>query len=485
MALTVSGKPTTSPLAPIEREVGNALPSGPSPSRRADGVATPAANPMRDGPILPTLLGMTLPNLVALGSAALITIAETIYVGRLGVSALGGVALVFPVIMLMQMLSAGAMGGAISGAVSRALGANDELRAEGLARAAAIIGGIAGLGFATLLWLGGPALYRLLGGSGAALQAAIDFSNIAALAILAVWLTNCLASILRGTGDMRTPAAIQLGAGAIQIAVGGTLGLGLFGLPRLGVSGVAVGQLVAFWLSAGVLLVRLGRPGSPIKLRWSGGWPEFFHFSAILRVGLVAALSPLQSVATVLILTAMIASFGPEALAGYGIGARLEFLLIPVAFSVGIACLPMVGIAIGAGNRGRAKAVAWTAGALAAAALAIVGLIFGLAPGLWVDLFAEHPEVVSATSTYLQVAAIGYPFFGLGLSLYFASQGAGKVGGPIVAQSLRLVLVVVGGYVMVATDAPMWCFFALSTAAMIAMGLGTALSVWLSNWGKK
>ena len=345
---------------------------------------------MRDGPILPTLLGMTLPNLVALGSAALITIAETAYVGQLGIAALGGVALVFPVIMLMQMLSAGAMGGAISGAVSRALGAGDSDRAEALARAAALIAGIAGLGLALMLWLAGPALFRLLGGSGATLQAAIDYCNVAAFAIVAIWLTNCLASVLRGAGDMRTPAAIQLGAGAVQIIVGGTLGLGLFGLPRLGVSGVALGQLVAFWLATAVLLYRLGGNRSRIALHPGGEWPSGSCFSAILRVGLMAALSPLQSVATVLILTAMIARFGPEALAGFGIGVRLEFLLIPVAFSVGVACLPMVGTAIGAGNLARARSVAWTAGGLSAAALALVGLIFGLFPSLWVDLFASE-----------------------------------------------------------------------------------------------
>jgi Na+-driven multidrug efflux pump len=90
--------------------------------------------------------------------------------------------------------------------------------------------------------------------------------------------------------------------------------------------------------------------------------------------------------------------------------------------------------------------------------------------------------VVAATTSYLRIAAIGYPFFGLGLCLYFAAQGAGKVGGPIVAQSLRLAMVVVGGFALIAADAPMWSFFALSAAAMIAMGLATALAVRMARW---
>ncbi len=444
---------------------------------------TAPANAMRDGPILPTLIGMTLPNLVALGSAALITIAETAYVGRLGVSALGGVALVFPVIMLMQMLSAGAMGGAISGAVSRALGAGDRVRAEALARAATLIGGAIGLGSALLLWLAGPALYRLLGGSGATLQAALDYSNIAALGIIAIWLSNCLASVLRGAGDMRTPAFIQLSAGAVQIAVGGVFGLGLFGFPGLGVGGVALGQFLAFWLATAVLLFRLSGTRSRITLRAGGGMPSASDLTAILRVGLMAALSPLQSVTSVLILTAMVARFGPAALAGYGIGVRLEFLLIPVAFSVGVACLPMVGTAIGAGNIARARAVAWTAGGLSAAALAVIGLIFGLFPSLWVDLFANDPAVAAATTDYLRIAVVGYPFFGLGLCLYFAAQGAGKVGGPILAQSLRLAIIVAGGLTLAAIDAPIEGFFTLSAAAMTAMGIATAVAIKTARWG--
>ena len=73
-------------------------------------------------------------------------------------------------------------------------------------------------------------------------------------------------------------------------------------------------------------------------------------FFDILKVGAVAAFSPLQAVLTVLILTKLVASFGTEALAGYGIGARLEFLLVPIVFAVGVASVPMVGMAIGAGN---------------------------------------------------------------------------------------------------------------------------------------
>ncbi|WP_135211688.1 MATE family efflux transporter [Vitreimonas flagellata] len=447
------------------------------------GAPTPQASPLVHGPIFGTLIGLSAPNLVALCSSAIITIAETAYVGRLGVSALAGVTLVFPIVMLMQMMSAGAMGGTISGAISRALGAGDNERAQAIAFNAALIGVAAGIVFAALLWAFGPIIYRALGGRGAALDQAILYSNITALAIIGIWLANTFASIARGTGLMAPPAFILLAGGLVQISVGGALAFGLGPLPALGVAGVALGQVVAFSLTAIAMLGLTRSQRARVKLALS---PTMFRpaiIADVLRPGLLACLSPIQSVATVLVLTALVAQFGADALAGYGVGARLEFLLIPIAFAIGVGSVPMVGAAIGAGNVKRARHVAWTAGALAAGALAIVGAIVAIAPDLWATIFVDEPGVLSVTRDYLRIASVGYPFFGLALCLYFAAQGAGKVGGPILAQSLRLALIVIGGWLIMANSMPLWGVFALSALAMVAQGLFTLVAVRATRWG--
>lgn len=440
------------------------------------------AERMRSGPILPTLVSFALPNLIALGSATIITIAETSYVGRLGVPSLAGVALVFPVIMLMQMMSAGAMGGGISGAVSRALGAGDMARAQSLALCAVVIGLVAGVGFALVVLIFGPSIYRLLGGEGAALAEAIAYSSVVAFGILAIWLTNTMASVARGSGDMSSPAVIVLIAGVLQIVIGGAFGLGVGPIPKLGVAGVATGQVVGFTTAAILLLRLLTSARSRVRLRFARDLLQRDRFADILRTGLPATLSPIQSVLTILILTALVARFGPEALAGYGIGTRLEFLLIPIAFSVGVACVPMVGVAIGAGDVPRARRVAWTAGALSTAALAVIGALAMIAPDLWGRLFVSDERVLEATRLYLRIAGVGFPLFGLGLCLYFASQGAGRILGPILAQALRLVIVAVGGFLLAQAEAPLWAYFVLAAVAMSALGLGTALAIRLTPW---
>ena len=437
---------------------------------------------LRDGPILSTLVRLSLPNLVALCSATIVSIAETAYVGSLGVASLGGIALAFPLFMLMQMLSAGAMGGTVSGAISRALGGGDHERAQALALCSLVIGLAAGLLLTLAVLALGPSIYQALGGSGRVLQQAVVFSNVAALAIVAVWLTNMLASIARGSGNMAFPAWTLLLAGVVQIAVGGALGLGLGPAPKLGMVGVALGQVVAFAGSALALYIHLRSNSARLRLRFAGALLTGARFGEILRVGSVAMLSPLLSVTTILVLTALVARFGPEALAGYGIGVRFEFLLIPIAFSIGVACVPMVGTAIGARDVVRARRIAWTAGSLAAVVLAILGILVVLMPGIWVDMFTTNPAVKAAAYGYLRIAGFGFAFFGLGLCLYFASQGAGKVGGAIAAQGVRLAVVVMGGWVLSTVAAPLWMVFALSAIAMILMGLGTALFVAMTRW---
>lgn len=437
---------------------------------------------LRDGPILSTLIRLSLPNLIALCSATIVSIAETAYVGSLGVAALGGIALVFPIFMLMQMLSAGAMGGTVSGAISRALGAGDHGRAQALALCSLVIGLALGLAFTLAVLVAGPAVFARLGGSGRVLEEAITYSNGAALAIMAIWATNMLASVARGSGNMAVPAFTLLVAGVVQVAVGGALGLGLGPMPRLGMAGVALGQVVAFVGAAIVLFAYLRSPRSRLRLRFAFDMLSAPRFGELMKVGSISMLSPLLSVTTVLVLTGLVARFGPEALAGFGIGIRLEFLLIPIAFSVGVACVPMVGTAMGAGNIARARKVAWTAGCLAAGALGVLGLLAVMLPGIWVDMFTDSPGVRAAGYGYLQTVGFGFAFFGLGLCLYFASQGAGRVGGAITAQALRLATVLVGGLALAEAGAPLWMFFLLSAVAMTAMGLGTALFVKLARW---
>ena len=443
--------------------------------------AKPIHHPLLISPVASTLARLAAPNLIGMMASTAISIAETAYIGHLGAEPLAAAALVLPMIMLMGMMSAGGMGGGVSSAISRALGAGLQLRAEVLARHAVVLGLGFGLTFTLLLTLFGHALFGLLGGRGGVLHQAVIYSSIVFSFAAVLWLTNMLASVLRGSGNMVGPAIAMFSGAALQVVVGGVLCFGLFGLPRLGIVGVGIGQVSANAVVCAIMLILLHRRDARVRLDLIGPLSRE-HFADILKVGGPALLSPIQTIATTLVITAIAARFGTQTLAGYGIGSRLEFLMVPVAFSVGMASLPMVGLAIGAGDVARARKVAWTAGAMGAIGLGTIGILLAIFPGAWAFIFTSDVGVRAATSLYLRTAGPFYVFFGLSLALYFSAQGAGRIGGPLAAGTLRLAVVAIGGMLLVRAHAPSWALFALVALGMVIMGTTTAAAVALTPW---
>lgn len=453
-----------------------------TPSRLGDRSAAPLG-PLLTAPILPTLAALSLPNLLALGTQSLVAIAETTYIGILGTEPLAAMALVFPMIMLTQMMASGAMGGGVSSAISRALGAREERRARALALHALIVGALAGVLFTVVFLLAGPMIYTMLGGEGTVLALALQYSGTFFAGATIVWFFHIFASIARGTGNMRVPSSTVIGVALLQTILSGLLGLGFGPIPRFGIAGVAAGQILAFLAGTITLLVYLRSRYSRLRIRFAGIPLDRELFWDILKVGAVSCLSPLQSILTVIILAKFVASFGTTALAGYGIGVRLELLLVPIAFSIGSASVPMVGMAIGARDVARARRVAWTAATASAVIIGSIGCLAALNPDVWAHLFTDDPKVERAADAYLSIAGFGFAAYGFGLCLYFASQGSGRIMGPVLGGTVRLLVVLIGGMLLVESGADFRAFAVLVTVAMVAYGISTGLLVWKTRWG--
>ena len=445
----------------------------------------PVKNALTDGPILRTLLSLAWPNIIAFSAGTCVVIAETSYIGRLGVEALAAMALVFPCVMLTMTMSGGAMGGGVASAIARAIGAGDRDRASTLASHALLIGISFGLVFMLSMLIFGPKLLELLGGRGNVLAQAIGYTQIFFGGAVLPWLMNTMAGVLRGTGNMKLPSLLMLSSAACQIVLGGTLGLGLGPIPSFGMRGVAAGSLTAYLISVSVMGWYLfsGRARVVPKIR--GLRIQGAMLFDILKVGAVSCFSPLQSVLTISIFTHMLAGFGTEILAGYGIGARLEFLLTSVSFAFGIASVPMIGMAVGAKRIARARRIAWTAGAVAFLSVGAIATLIAIFPDLWVNIFTDNAGVREAAQKYLATAAPMYAFIGLASSMYFSSQGAAKVLGPVLAQTARLIFIGAGGWWLSTHNATASNFFVLAAASMGVLGVLSCLSVILTRWGPK
>jgi putative MATE family efflux protein len=451
----------------------------------AASVARPALDPrtkrLLEGPIAATLLRLAWPNIAVMLAQASTGLIETWWVSRLGGDALTGMALVFPGFMMMQMLSAGAMGGGISSAISRALGARRRDDADALVLHAILINLTLGLMFSALVLGFGPALYRALGGSGGSLTAALQYSNVVFAGTALVWLMNALASVIRGTGNMMVPSLAVCVGVALLVPLSPCLIFGLGPFPALGMAGAGVAVIATTVLTAVFLGLYILSGRSIVRLRRSR--LQRALFVDILRVGGVGAINTLQTTLTVILTTALVgAAAGPDAIAGYGTGGRLEYLLVPLVFGLGAPLVALVGTNIGAGQRARALRVAMTGGAIAFILTETIGVVAAIWPDAWLKLFGSDPQMLTTGAAYLRAVGPSYGFFGLGLALYFASQGAGRLLWPLLAGLLRLVVAVGGGWLVLHSGGALGLVFVALAAALVLYGATVTAAVASGAW---
>lgn len=398
-----------------------------------------------NGPITPTLLRLASPVLVVLALQTLVGVAETYFVSFLGTAALAGVSLVFPVFMLMTMMSNGGIGGGVSSAVARAIGAGRVRDAQALAMHAALIGVLCGGLFSLGVWLGGPLLFASMGGQGDVLANAMLYASIVFAAAIPGWVANLLAAALRGAGNVRVPAIVTAAGSLITLMISPLLVLGWGWIPSLGVAGAGIGVAIFNAGSAAALALFMRSSRSPIRLAVVP--LERRLFADILKVGLPSAAGTVVANLTVVLTTGLVGAHGRDAIAGYGLASRLDYLLIPLLFALGTAAVTMVGTNIGAGNVARARKVAWTGALVSALATGAIGFAAAIFPQAWLHLFSTEAAVVEVGSAYLARVAPFYALYGAGMALYFASQGAGKMAWPFAAGIVRLfVLLFVGSY---------------------------------------
>jgi putative MATE family efflux protein len=450
---------------------------------KAERTAAPASRTdlLLHGPIVWTTLRLAWPNILVMLAQAATGLIETYFIARLGIDALAGMALAFPGVMLMQMISAGAMGGGISSAIARAIGAGRREEADALVLHGIVIHVVLGLFFSVVMLAFGAPIYRALGGRGGELEAALAYSNVVFAGNMLLWILNALASAIRGTGNMLVPALVICVGVVVLIPLSPCLIFGIGPFPALGIAGggaalvlfnAAGTAVLAWYMLSGRSLARLRLT----PLRWR-------LIRSILGVGAWSSISSVQTNIIIASATALAASVaGADAVAGYGTGARLEYLLIPLVFGLGAPLVALVGTNIGAGQRERALRIGLAGGAIAFTLTEAIGVATALWPQAWLALFSTDPNVIAAGSAYLRMVGPFYGFFGLGLALYFASQGAGRLFWPLSAGFLRMGIAVGGGYLAVrATGSLTWLFAALAIG-LVVQGLSVLAAVLSGAW---
>jgi putative MATE family efflux protein len=419
------------------RTITPAPPSAPTGTPKA--AAAARTKLLLEGPILPTLLRLAAPNVLNLLAFVGVIVFDGFFLGRIGTNALAGASLAFPFVMLVLQTTNSGMGAGVTSAIARALGAGKRDRADELVFHALLLALALGVVFSTLMLLTAPFIFGWMGGRGEMLSDALAYANVALGGAVCITVLNLLGNAVRGTGNMSLHAGVLVGCVVAHIVLSPLLIFGWGPVPALGPAGAGWGLVIPFAVGSLIMIRYLRSSGSIVRLSFRGIAPRWELFADILKVGVPGLVNTAITNLSVVILTGIAGQFGPEAAIGYAMGARLEYIMQPIAFGFGTAIVAMVGTNWGARQYDRARQIAWTGAIVTAVACGAIGLIVAIQPSLWLGLFSNDPEVERIGAQYLRIVGPAYLFFGLGLGLFFVSQGFGRGVAAMSANALRLI----------------------------------------------
>ena len=378
-----------------------------------------------EGPILPTLLRLAAPNVLTLLAFAGVITFDGFFLGRIGTNALAGASLAFPWVMMVLQTTNSGMGVGVSSAVARALGAARRGRADALVFHAFLLALAVAAIYSTVFPLCAPFLFRWMGGRDQMLADALSYANVALGGAVCICMSNLLGNAVRGTGNMSLPASVLVGCVLMHIAISPVLIFGFGPLPALGPAGAGLGLVLPFAGGSAVMIWYL-RSRAIVRLNFRGVTPRWELFADILKVGVPGLINIAITNLSVVVLTGITGQLGRDTALGYAMGARLEYILQPIAFGLGTAMVAMVGTNWGAQQYRRAREIAWTGAAVVAALCGTIGLIVAFQPGLWIGLFSDDAQVARLGTLYLRIVGPAYLCFGLGLGLFYVMQGVGR-----------------------------------------------------------
>jgi MATE family, multidrug efflux pump len=424
----------------------------PKPAHKPAQPAAPAAavrtKLLLEGPILPTLLRLAAPNVLNLLAFAGVITFDGFFLGRIGTNALAGASLAFPWVMVVLQTTNSGMGIGVSSAIARALGAGRRDRADALVFHAFLLALALAATFSTVMLLGTPFLFRWMGGRDEMLADALSYSNVALGGAVFICVSNLLGNAVRGTGNMSLPASVLVGCVLVHIAISPVLIFGFGPLPALGPAGAGWGLVIPFAGGSAVMIWYL-RSRAIVRLSFRGVMPRWELFADILKVGVPGLINIAITNLSVVMLTGIAGQMGRDTALGYAMGARLEYIMQPIAFGFGTAIVAMVGTNWGARQYRRAREIAWTGATTVALLCGMIGLIVAFQPSLWIGLFSDDPEVARLGTLYLRIVGPAYVCFGLGLALFYVTQGFGRGVAAMNANAVRMTTSAGGGLVAV------------------------------------
>lgn len=386
-------------------------------------------------PIRPTLVRMTVPMMFGMVSLMLFNLADAWFVGQLGTDPLAALSFTFPISFSVTSLAIG-LGVGTSATLARLIGSGQTARVARVATdnylMAILITALVGLLGQFLL----PTLAQLLGAPYALYPLIEGYMSIWFFGSIFMVLNMVCNATFRASGDTRITAVIMLGSSVMNFILDPILIFGWGPLPALGIEGAALASLIAWASTSFVALYLLKRLKGLLLLEWLR-WPDIWdNWRSVLRISLPAALSNMMTPVANGVLTAVVARHGPEAVAAFGVGNRLESLSLLVCLALSMTLPPFISQNFGARLIHRVQGAYQSAIQFALIWQLLVYLLLALSAGWVAQLFTDDPEVLRWLTLWILVVPLG---FGFQAATFLSSSTFNALHQPLRALRISLV----------------------------------------------
>ncbi len=409
------------------------------PFRFAD---RPMPEDLTEGSVLQRVIALAWPTAVAMSMQTGFNIADAYFVGQIGPQSIAAVSMVFPVVFLMFALGAG-VGVGTTSVIARSLGRRDREHAEEAARQSFILFAlVAALITVTGLLLQRP-LFHLMGADDALVEHTVGYSTWIFAGSTFMFFFFSGASILRGEGDMKTPM-VGIGLSVVlNVVLDPLLIFGPGPFPEFGLPGAAIATVISRAVGCVFLIGYLFRGDVHVRVRLRGLAPRGRVIWQILQVGLPTGARQVLLSVGFMALIRIVARFGSDAVAAYGLGVRLNQVAILPCLGIATAVITLVGQNVGAGKTDRASETTWKASLCAMVAMEAIGVTFFLFPRFLMGIFTDDAQVIRYGSSLLRIVSLTHMFTGLGIVIAAAFQGAGRALPALALTLLRLLIIAV------------------------------------------
>jgi putative MATE family efflux protein len=362
---------------------------------------------------------------------------DMFWVGKLGAASIAAVAMSGTIMMILFTIIAGVATGTLA-LVARYIGAKEPERADAVATQSIYLGLILATVAVVMGILFTEKLFLLLGASQEVLEAGVGYLKILLVGGITMFILFLGNYILQGAGDTVTPMKLMVLANIINIALDPVFIFGLGGIPRMNTSGAAVATVVSQATSSLLVLWMLSNGRSIVHIHLREWRIKFDLVKAIIKIGLPSSLQMFFRSLMGVVLIGIVAGFGTAAVAAYGVGMRLQMVVLMPSFALGGSAATLVGQSLGSGQPRRARRSAWVATIFDIIIMTFIAIAFFSFAYHIMGVFNKNQEVIDLGIKYLRITTPFYIFIAFGVVLNRALAGAGDTFVPMIITLLTL-----------------------------------------------